>query len=140
MRTFRHTHVDSSEIFINLTSMIDVVLTMLIFFLLTAGLTSSMKGLPVDLPSASSDAAQVSDAPVVTLTLSGDLYLDAVAVSQADLGPRLHALLAANPSRGDLVMLRSDRGASVGLAVQVMEVLRQAGAQRIAVVTAEPSQ
>jgi biopolymer transport protein ExbD len=116
---------------LDLTPMLDVVFLLLIFFMLTSIFAKPM--LPLDLPEAAS--ATVVQEPEVSITIQrdGSLYLNNVKTTPADLPADLRALFNTGHSRD--LSLQSDQGVPFGRVVEIMDLAKQAGAEKLAVVT-----
>jgi biopolymer transport protein ExbD len=113
--------------------MVDIVLNVLTFFLLATTFITAQTGLPVDLPQATTSSLTASDLPTVTVTKDQQIYLGGVPVDLTTLTAQLKATLV--QSGLSVVVLRADKEVYHGLTVQVMDLIKQAGAQRIAIAT-----
>ena len=91
---------------INVTPMLDLAYVLLVIFILLT--TASVQGVKVDLPKASSSAAlAVPKTKVVSISSQGQVFLDTVPVSMAELEAKLRDAKAITP---DLpVILKGDR-------------------------------
>ncbi|WP_372609884.1 ExbD/TolR family protein [Halomonas sp.] len=117
---------EASEV--NLTPMLDVVFIMLIFFIVT---TSFIKesGVEIERPE-SSDATPRPNAQVmVALTAEGAVWVDGEAVDAHRVGERVAELVSDEGG----VVIQADRESTTGLLVEVMERIRQAGVEEMAV-------
>jgi biopolymer transport protein ExbD len=118
---------DEDEPAINLTPMIDVVFTLLVFFMLATKFAERERALDVQLPAASA-AAEPTRAPhelVINVSRDGSVSIDGHALQ----GNALHQVLAdaARTAPGTPVTLRGDRRGSYEEIVQVLNECMRAG-------------
>jgi biopolymer transport protein ExbD len=118
---------------LDLTSMVDVVFLLVIFFMVSTTFITLESGLPVDLPQAQSALAQASELPTVTVTRDERIFLAGREIGVDDLVAVLREAIDAS-GQGTVVM-RADGGVPHGFVVTVMDLIRVAGAQRIAIAT-----
>ena len=123
---------ESDDLHFDFAPMVDIVLLLLIFFFLTSNLSARQKALPLDLPRASQTVQETPDLPVVSLDKSGKLYLNGQATTVSKLGAQLKPLLAAS---GGVVGLRADEAGNYGQVVSVMDIIKKAGGERLALGT-----
>lgn len=130
----RQRRIVTTGLSIDLTAMVDVVFLLIIFFMVSTTFITLESGLPVDLPQAQSTQAQASGLPTVTITSNQEIYLSGARVGEDDLLTTLEGVLAESDGSG-VVVLRADRTVPHGLTVRVMDIIKRAGAQRIAIAT-----
>jgi biopolymer transport protein TolR len=121
---------------INVTPFVDVMLVLLVIFMVTAPMFS--QGLPVNLPEAAAPAL-VSDKPlVVSINRERAVYLGE---REVGLGNLKAALAREDPgAKAPEVLLKSDQNVPYGLVVQVMSILKEAGVEKLGIVTAPATQ
>jgi biopolymer transport protein ExbD len=122
---------------INVTPFIDVILVLLIIFMVAAPL--STVDVAVDLPSSNAQPQQRPEEPVF-LTVKNDLSLALGndAVTRDDLQAALDRQTEAD--REQRVFLRADKAVAYGDLMEVMNLLREAGYLKIALVGLESGQ
>ncbi len=117
---------------INVTPFVDVMLVLLIIFMVAAPMM--VQGVDVNLPQATAKALDTADERlVITLTAEEKIYLDEVEVSEANLAEKIKAIMS---QRVDpQVYLRADAKASYGFVVRIMAAIKDAGVEKLGVVT-----
>ncbi len=116
---------------IEIIPMIDVVFFLLVFFMMASLAMTVNRGLPVNLPAAGSAERQRTEPLALTLTRTGELYIDRTPAALEALPGRLRTALGDNPRL--VVVVNADREVPHGQVVAVMDAARQAGAQRLAI-------
>lgn len=112
--------------------LINVVFLLLIFFILAGRLTAA-DPFPVVPPSSATDGAVEADPVTVLVGTDGALALDGVPVEEDALLAGLRQRLADAP--GTPVRLKADGAAPATMIVRVMEKLREAGVERLRLLT-----
>jgi len=117
---------------LDLTAMVDVVFLLIIFFMVSTTFITLESGLPIDLPQAQTAQVQRSDLPTVSITADEGIFVQGQQVTLEQLPDALTPFIASGQT---VVILRADQSVRHGLSVEVMDQLKQAGAQRIAIAT-----
>jgi biopolymer transport protein ExbD len=119
---------------INVTPFIDVILVLLIIFMVAAPLATV--DVAVDLPVSNAETQRRPDKPLF-LTVKADLSLDVgeMPVARAGLQGALDGLTGSD--REQRIFLRADKAVSYGDLMAVMNLLRDAGYLKIALVGLE---
>lgn len=120
---------------INVVSLIDVMMLLMIIFMITAPLLTG--GVDVKLPKANVRAAQVDNPINITITQDGVIVLDNERVARDELRSTLTGL--ASRAAGRTIYLRGDEGAAYGDIVQVLAILREVGLQNVSLVAEQQS-
>lgn len=115
-----------------LTSLIDIVFLLLIYFLLTTNFIAD-EGIDIKLPSAEAAAPQVMENITVLVDVEGRIWLDGELLALNTLFKRLQTLLP--ETREGLVVVKADKGVVLEKAVAVMDVAKAAGASRLCLAT-----
>jgi biopolymer transport protein ExbD len=119
---------------INVTPFIDVMLVLLIIFMVAAPL--STVDVNVDLPASSAKPAERPEEPLY-LTLQDDLSLNLGndQVAREQLTDKLNTLTGGN--KDTRIFLRADKAVDYGQFMEIMNLLRDAGYLKIALVGLE---
>ena len=131
---------DESEIVaeINITPLTDIFLVLLIIFMISS---SAMLegGLNVKLPTAKTGALTKADSgkPVyVTIAKDGRINVNDRFSDEAGLVAVVKEVLGTTSDK--MVVIRGDEGVDLGKAVRIMDSVRSAGAEKIAIATQPP--
>ena len=120
---------------INVTPLVDVMLVLLIIFMVAAPMM--MQGMDVQLPQTQSKPiSSQEERLVITLNKKQEIYLNEYRVSRQELLEKLQALFQ-NKKDGE-VFLRADKSLPYGFVVQVMADIKNAGIERLGMVTETP--
>jgi biopolymer transport protein ExbD len=118
---------------LDLTPLIDVVLMLVIFFMLTTTFVLS-PGVQVDLPQGSSlQKPRESDA-IITITKDGAVYFQDAQVSLETLQAVLQRAKSQQPRLR--VVIKADTLVQHGRVVEVMDIAKLVGIERLAIATA----
>ena len=119
---------------INLVPLIDVLLVILFFYMIISPMMS--RGLDVNLPKSEANTVKQEDRVVLTVTRSRELFVEQERVDVSKLKDVLDSIRKSKPLVN--VYLRADKDAPYGAVVQVMDVVKRAGIDRLGMVT-EPA-
>jgi len=122
---------NSEDIYLNLTPLVDVVLLLLLFFMVTTQF-SVLPGLKMNLPAVNAESKvriEASERLELSITAEGDIVFENQPTTLAGLS----GLLNRAGTAGDevVVVVSADQGVIYGRIVRVMETLRQAGFNRV---------
>lgn len=128
----RITRRSSEAVNVDLTPMIDMVFILLIFFLVTASF-SKMSAVDIERPSGSTNDLQGSISLIISIDAQNGVWLEGDPVDIRKLRSRVKTL-----SRGEhtSVVLNADRSVSTGRLIEVLDQVRLAGVDNVAVATA----
>ena len=116
---------------INIVPMIDVIFSILAFFIISTLYLTRSEGLPVDLPSAQTAQVEQSVQINVTIEPDGDLFLDRQSIELEQLKGAVGALI--EPNNESLVIINADETVEHGQVVSVMDRLRQVEGAKLAI-------
>jgi len=118
---------------INVVSLIDVMMLLLVIFMITAPLMQG--GIDVKLPVATARPLDDKSSLVITIDQSGRIFVDRDGMSFAEFQQSFKALAGTRASRG--VTVRADKRGTVDLFARVLDVVRNAGVTTIGIATEE---
>jgi biopolymer transport protein TolR len=122
---------------INVTPLVDVMLVLLVIFMVTAPILQ--QGVSINLPKVKAAALTGEEQQlVVAINQKGQVYLNDVVMKEADLGPKLQAVLKERPDRQ--VFLRADQNVRYGEVAHVIATIKGAGVERLGMVTEPPAE
>jgi biopolymer transport protein ExbD len=116
---------------VNIIPVIDVSLVLLIILLATSPILN-LPGFEVKLPKAVTAESKEKNISV-SLSVKGEMAVNEETVNESTLIPALQKEL--KDKKDFLVIIRADQGVTYGKVERVMELTKQAGAQRIAIAT-----
>jgi biopolymer transport protein ExbD len=115
-----------------LTSLIDIVFLLLIYFLLTTNFIVE-EGIKIKLPQATASAPQIKQEITVFVDKEGTAYMADQKVPMDQLYTRLKEKIGNDPDR--LVIIKADKTVILNKAVKVMDIAKAAGAARLSLAT-----
>ncbi|OPX34581.1 MAG: biopolymer transporter ExbD [Desulfobacteraceae bacterium 4484_190.1] len=115
-----------------LTSLIDIVFLLLVYFLLTTNFMVN-EGIDVKLPRAKASRPQVQQEITVYVDAQGRAFLENREVALNELFKRLREMIGGSPNRS--VIVKADRAVVLNKAVAVMDTAKAAGAGRLVLAT-----
>jgi len=130
--TFDHDEAGGLRSDINVTPLVDVMLVLLVIFMVVTPLIH--QELPIELP-LSRSSQEATDPGHVHLTAAADgtLRLNDEAVARADLDTALRSLYAGSDDH--TIFLQADGKLPYAAVVDLMDACREAGVERIGVIT-----
>lgn len=107
---------------INVTSLVDVVLTLLVIFMITAPMLQG--GVEVSVPRARTESVPSAEGVIVTVNRQGAIYVGDEAVPWSEFERRFPEIVRAKGAKS--VYLRGDQGVPYGRVVQVLGAMKAA--------------
>ncbi len=114
---------------INVTPFVDVMLVLLVIFMVTAPLLQ--QGIDVNLPKAKGKDLPPEERITLAIKKDGAIYMNDNPVSITDMRQKLEAISKLNPN----VFLKADKGVPYGFVVEVIGEIKDAGIERLGIVT-----
>ena len=128
MKFKRHTELEKGKL--DIVPLIDVVFLLLIFFMLTSSFIFQ-PGIKVNLPKAITSEVLHKNSLIIIITKDDSIYLDERVITVDELTTRL--AIAAREDRP--LLIKADRGASLGKVVEVWDLCREEGIAQINIAT-----
>ncbi|WGK82747.1 biopolymer transporter ExbD [Vibrio aestuarianus] len=122
-------HQKNDEAQIDLTSMLDIVFIMLIFFIVTSSFVRE-SGVEVNRPQASHAVSQKDAGIFVAINAANDIYIDKRLIDAERVEATLEHLLLDQPDAS--LVIQADEHAYNGTVVKVMDAAKGAGVKNIA--------
>ncbi|RDL30282.1 biopolymer transporter ExbD [Photobacterium damselae] len=114
---------------IDLTSMLDIVFIMLIFFIVTSSFVRE-SGVEVNRPQASHAVSQKDTGIFIAITSANDIYIDKRIVDAERVQATIEHMLVDQPDAA--LVIQADEHAYNGTVVKVMDAAKGAGVTNIA--------
>jgi biopolymer transport protein ExbD len=125
-------HKDRYQMQSPLTSLIDIVFLLLIYFLLTTNFLVE-EGITIKLPDAKASAPQIKQEITVTVDEEGRAYMADQEIPLDQLYTRIKDMIGKDKDR--LVIIKADKTVILNKAVKVMDIAKAAGASRLSLAT-----
>ena len=134
MLSRRHAASESEETGIDLAPMLDFVLNLLIFFIITAVFVKEI-GITVSRPNSANAEKKEAGNIVVMIRPDGEIVIDSRVVDIRAVRANIERLHAQKPD--DAVVVAADKGAHTGILVNVIDQVRQGGVQNVSIAASE---
>ncbi|NES23804.1 MAG: biopolymer transporter ExbD [Symploca sp. SIO3E6] len=121
---------------INIVPMIDLVFSILAFFIISTLYLTRSEGLPVNLPTATTAEVQRQSTIDVTINPNGEIRINSQLVELPQLASRISSMVV--PDSGSLVIINADENVPHGRVVAVMDSLRQVEGVKLAIAAEKP--
>jgi biopolymer transport protein ExbD len=130
MRSRRHASHVGDEHGIDLAPMLDFVLNLLIFFIITTSFVREA-GVTVNRPEAQTAVHADSGNILIAIRPNGEIWMDRRQVDLREVRPTIERLHVERPE--DTVVVLADKAAKTGLLAQVMDEVKLGGIQQVAI-------
>ncbi|HAG79845.1 MAG TPA: biopolymer transporter ExbD [Cyanobacteria bacterium UBA12227] len=123
---------------INIVPMVDVIFSILAFFIISSLYLTRSQGLPVNLPRATTAETQLPDSITVTINVNGEIFVNRQPIGVSELEERVRSQIGSGSNSQGLVIINADERVTHGRVVRVMDRLRQVEGVRLAIATQNP--
>ena len=120
---------------INITPMLDIVFIMLIFFIVTTSFTKET-GADITKPEAEQSVRLQKGTILIGVRPNDDIWMNKRQIEVREVRSMVERAKAENPE-GSVVIV-ADKGSRIGVVTQVMDQVRMAGVQGIAISAERP--
>ena len=121
---------------INITPMLDLAYVLLVIFIIMT--TASVQGIKVNLPKASAAVSMAKpQTKAITISETGQIFLDAFPVTLDELEQRLRAQKASTPDFP--VIVKGDANVQYQKVVDILDLLRRLDLSQVGLVTGKQS-
>jgi biopolymer transport protein TolR len=120
---------------INMTSLADVSITLLVIFMITAPMMTP--GIDVNLPRTDASLPHDEEGITVSIKNTGEIYIDNDKIAIEDFESVLKKSLESKPP-GVIVYLRADEKVDYGYAIEIVGRMRKAGVKELGLVAEIP--
>jgi len=121
---------NNKSVEINVTSMVDIILILLIFFVMSSTFNRET-GVEVTKPQAQSASALEKENILIAITREGNIHLNDRQVDATSLKDILSQTMLRNPEKEAVII--ADKGAQTGVLVQVMDACNLAGVKKVSI-------
>jgi biopolymer transport protein ExbD len=120
------------HVVINITSLIDVIFMLLLFFMITSTFLEQ-PGIKLELPTAKTSANAEAQEVVLTVDKKGGLFLNRQPLTLGELEAEIRKVLP--KMKDSALVLKADQEISHGLVVRVMDLAKRAGVRKLIIGT-----
>ena len=117
---------------LDIAPLIDVIFLLLVFFMLTSSFIFQ-PGIKINLPKALTSEVIQKENLIIIITENDALYINERPVGTEELSSRLK--IAAREARP--ILIKADRGVPLGKVVEIWDLCRREGIQKINIATAQ---
>lgn len=120
---------------INITSLADVSITLLVIFIITAPMMTP--GIDVNLPRTDASLPHDEEGVTVSINKAQEIFIDNDKITLDNFEARIRQILSGKPP-GIIVYLRADKEVDYGFVVEIVGRLRKAGVKELGLVAEIP--
>ena len=133
MQSKRHDSDESEETGIDLAPMLDFVMNLLIFFIITTSFVKEA-GIIVNKQEALTAESKESGNILIAIRPNGDIWMDKRRVDIREVRPSIERLHVERPE--DTVVIIADKESNMGTLTEVMDQVKLGGVSEVSIATA----
>lgn len=115
------------------TNLIDVILLLVFFFMITSSFATNKEKLPLNVPKASNSASMEKDNMSIQVGKNSEIFVAGKVVTLEELQEQIKVWTKTAPERP--IMVEADEDASYGRIVTVLDNIRNAGGTNLGLTT-----
>ena len=120
---------------VNITSLIDVVLLLLIFFMISTTFVTQ-PGIRVNLPKAAAKVKNVAqESSTIIITADSSIFINRQKIRDIRELREILSNMRKEQQTSDLIVVKADESVAHGVVVSVMDIAKTSGFSRIAIAT-----
>jgi biopolymer transport protein ExbD len=127
---------ESEDTGIDLAPMLDFVMNLLIFFIITTSFVKET-GMQVDKPFATTAIHEDSGNILIAIRQNGEVWMDRRQVDLREVRPIIERFHIERPD--DMVVILPDKAAPAGILAQVMDAVKSRGIKEVAIGATNPT-
>ncbi|MBF0544937.1 MAG: biopolymer transporter ExbD [Candidatus Riflebacteria bacterium] len=116
-----------------LTNLIDVILILVFFFMITSSFAKEKNKIPIELPGASSGISNENELLTITVDSNGRPYLNGIEADSSMLREQVMEFTSTNKDAS--ILVEADVATDYGKVVGVLDEIRSAGGKNIGLST-----
>ncbi|SEP67525.1 biopolymer transport protein ExbD [Solimonas aquatica] len=136
MQAHRAAAHESEDTGIDLAPMLDFVLNLLIFFIITTSFVKE-SGITVTRPEALTAENKENGNILIAIRPNGDVWMDKQRIDVRDVRTAIERLHIERPE--DTVVIIADKDSQTGVLTKVMDQVKQGGIQEVSIAAAPPA-
>jgi biopolymer transport protein ExbD len=133
MQSKRHESDESDETGIDLAPMLDFIMNLLIFFIITTSFVKEA-GIVVNKQEALTAESKESGNILIAIRPNGDIWMDKRRVDIREVRPSIERLHVERPE--DTVVIIADKESNMGTLTEVMDQVKLGGVSEVSIATA----
>lgn len=130
------TNKEKRKVSLNLTSLIDVLFILIIFFTVSSTFLEQ-PGIELTLPEAKSSEGHTAQKVIIYVDKDKNIFLNDNIVSMNNLTSEIKKMAGLQKDKS--IILKADTDVTHGLVIEIMDLLRQQGIYKIVVSTTKPN-
>ncbi|MBU1107185.1 MAG: biopolymer transporter ExbD [Candidatus Riflebacteria bacterium] len=115
------------------TNLIDVILLLVFFFMITSSFARNQEKLPIDVPKAANATTMETENMTVQIAKNGHIFVAGKSIEMAELTSQIKTWVTNSPDRP--IMVEADKDANYGRIIHVLDQIRSFGAVNIGLAT-----